>query len=52
MKTIFFIDSLLFWICLVIVMVERISLTPWEFEFPFPGSPISNISGVPYKEEA
>jgi len=52
MESKFYIDNLLFWICLVIVMVERTGLTPWEFEYLFPGSLISSISGVPSKKEA
>ena len=33
-----FIDNLLVRIHLIIVMIRRTGLAPWEFEFPFPGS--------------
>ena len=34
----FFIDNLLVRIQFTIVMIRWTGLTPWEFEFPFPGS--------------
>jgi len=34
----FFLDNLLVRIHLIIVMMRWPGLTPWEFEFPFPGS--------------
>jgi len=34
----FFIDNLLARIHFIIVMIRWTGLTPWEFEFPFPGS--------------
>ena len=35
----FFIDNLLVRIPFIIVMIGWTGLAPWEFEFPFPGSP-------------
>jgi len=39
----FFIDNLLVRIHLIIEMIWRTGLAPWEFEFPFPGSLISTL---------
>ena len=39
----FFIDSRLVRIHFVIVMIRWTGLAPWEFEFPFPGSPTSTF---------
>ena len=38
----FYIDNLLVRIHLIIVMIWWTGLAPWEFEFPLPGSLISN----------
>ena len=35
----FFIDNLVVRIHSIIVMIRWTGLAPWEFEFPFPGSP-------------
>ena len=37
----FFIDNLLIRIYCIIVMIRWTGLAPWEFEFPFSGSPTS-----------
>jgi len=34
----FFTDNLLVRVHFIIVMIKWTGLTPWEFEFPFPGS--------------
>jgi len=39
----FFIDNLLVRIHVIIVMMRRTGLAPWEFEFPFPGSLTSSF---------
>jgi len=39
----FFIDNLLFRIHFIIEMIWRTGLAPWEFEFPFLGSPTSTF---------
>ena len=39
----FFIDKLLVRIHFIIVMIKWTGLAPWEFEFPFPGSPTSTF---------
>ena len=39
----FFIDNLLVRIDFIIEIIWWTSLAPWEFEFPFPGSLISNF---------
>ena len=41
----FFIDNLLVRIHLIIEMIWRTSLAPWEFEFPFTGSLTSTFLG-------
>ena len=42
----FFIDNLLVRIHFIIVMIRWTGLAPWEFEFPFPGSPTSTFLGA------
>ena len=37
----FFIDNLLVQFHIIIVVIRWTGLAPWEFEFPFPGSPTS-----------
>jgi hypothetical protein len=39
----FFIDDLLVRIHFIIVIIKWTGLAPWEFGFPFPGSPISTF---------
>ena len=46
MKREFFIDNLLVRIHFVNVMIRWTGLTPWEFEFPFPGSLTSTFLQV------
>jgi len=38
-----FIDNLLVRIHFILVMIRWTGLAPWEFEFPFPGSPTSTF---------
>jgi len=45
----FFIDNLLVRIHFIIVMIRWTGLAPWEFEFPFPGSPTSTFLVPPGK---
>ena len=44
----FFIDNLLVQIHVVIEMIWRTGLAPWEFEFPFPG----NLTSILLRERA
>ena len=41
----FCIDNLLVRIHFIIVMIKKIGLAPWDFEFPFPGSLKSTFLG-------
>jgi len=41
-----FIDNLLVRIHFIIVMIRWAGLTPWEFEFAFPGSLTSTFLGI------
>jgi len=46
----FFIDNVLVLVRFITDIIERTGLVPWEFQFPFPGSPIYTFLEVAVTE--